>query len=780
MRRPALIALLALLTTAAVPALAAGRRAGPAGGGWTSYSVTLFPLTAQANGCAAGVEGVEISTRTLRSPRAGQLQVRMRDLPGDFDVLLFDAAGRAVGNGGQGDQSMGPSTTEQAFVRVRPGTSIRMVVCNYSSPVPRATVEYRFVGERAATPVARGYRSLRPGGLPDLQERVPVNIVLAGFPGVSEQAVRAHLPKINRPHERVPSFYGIDKPLGITYRYDYRFTRPSANWQDRFFGELTRLGRHHRTTDYQDQYNTQARRHATVRDVLAIDASAVERWLALHAPAGVDTTQDTVFLLNWYGRKDFRFHFSQHANEPVSGTGYATGKSDFRALQAWGGSTPDDPESGLGSVRRVWFDDLSAGPDYWTGSYTLARDIDGDGLNDRHVVPAWDYGHAVPREQLAEDLGLLVRYVAVDLLFTTSPLYGLRSQGDVLPGSVDIDMNVYDMDPNSHDVSYLPSVVAKADRGVSPLLRTSSDLEVRNGTDPEHLACFAHYQAFAQLPVYTSAPACDPRYAYSAYDDLWAYAASHLSSFLDDSGRVDREVPVFSYQLPEQLTPCFAYADDDHATGTPSMVFGMLPTNCRYWYGSTDIYTHESGHEIGMSHPHDGYDYEQDLDLGAYGDTYLAAVGDESSTVMSYLNVNNEYSQFDRDNYARWTTAAHLAAVNDIAAKVLGRPGSAPALHRADALAVQAAEAFLHHDAQRAASLARQAWQQAMTAARGSGVAITPSYAGTQPATRLSSAMPKGRGYSRGHVIDPSTGLPLRCVACAGGVPAFLLDRPGR
>jgi hypothetical protein len=39
-----------------------------------------------------------------------------------------------------------------------------------------------------------------------------------------------------------------------------------------------------------------------VSDTHYIDAPTVERWLARHPPAGVDTRRDTVFFVNWYGQ----------------------------------------------------------------------------------------------------------------------------------------------------------------------------------------------------------------------------------------------------------------------------------------------------------------------------------------------------------------------------------------------------------------------------------------------------------------------------------------------
>jgi hypothetical protein len=62
---------------------------------------------------------------------------------------------------------------------------------------------------------------------------------------------------------------------------------------------------------------------------------------------------------------------------------------------AWGGTTPDDEENGLGRLRRVWFYDLSAGPDSWTDNWNVDdADVDGDGLLDYRMPPIWEYTQA--------------------------------------------------------------------------------------------------------------------------------------------------------------------------------------------------------------------------------------------------------------------------------------------------------------------------------------------------------------------------------------------------
>jgi hypothetical protein len=217
------------------------------------------------------------------------------------------------------------------------------------------------------------------------------------------------------------------------------------------------------------------------------------------------------------------------------------------------------------------------------------------------------------------------------------------------------------------------------------------------------------------------------------------------------------------------------------------MVFGFFPTSCRAAIGTTDVLTHEVGHELGMSHPHDGYDYEEDRDFGAYGDTFFVSAGDEVSSVMSYLFVNNEYSQFDRDNHARYLTAAYLDAVNAVADQVLARGGrGTAALRAADDSAAAATRLFAAHRYEAALAASSAAYDAALRAATAAGVTVRASTASTDlvgvaegVSDRL--AVPKGRGYSRAHVFDPGTGLPVRCLSrsCATWVPWQVSDVGG-
>ena len=242
--------------------------------------------------------------------------------------------------------------------------------------------------------------------------------------------------------------YGVTERLGISYTYDYDVTYASSGYERKFFSTLSRLAEPAPLTEFQQAYNDQENNVLEVAENHHIDAPTVERWLADHPPAGVDTRQNTIFFVNWYGRPDFKFHVYTKTDEPDPDTGYNFGvERETRKLIAWGGTTPDDEENGLGKLRRVWFYDLSAGPESWTDNWNVDDpDVDGDDVPDYRMPPIWEYtrgGFRAP-SALSGDLGKVARYVGINLLFTSSPLYPPYLTPPDLPHSVNIDSNTYE------------------------------------------------------------------------------------------------------------------------------------------------------------------------------------------------------------------------------------------------------------------------------------------------------------------------------------------------
>ncbi len=80
---------------------------------------------------------------------------------------------------------------------------------------------------------------------------------------------------------------------------------------------------------------------------------------------------------------------------------------------------------------------------------------------------------------------------------------------------------------------------------------------------------------------------------------------------------------------------------------------------------------HEYGHHSSLSHPHDGYDSASGVDFEPTGDYFFAWLGDESNSMMSYIDLNWDFSQFDRDNSARFHGAGYAELANRIAQDIL-------------------------------------------------------------------------------------------------------------
>jgi hypothetical protein len=142
-------------------------------------------------------------------------------------------------------------------------------------------------------------------------------------------------------------------------------------------------------------------------------------------------------------------------------------------------------------------------------------------------------------------------------------------------------------------------------------------------------------------------------------------------------------------------------------------------------YGLTTTQIHEAGHHLGMSHPHDGYDSESGADIDPTGEFFYAWAGDENNSMMSYIDVNWDFSQFDRDNSDRFLTAAYYEAANRLAADVLADPDArrvSGALRAADVLLGLSKKAFAAHEYRAAYALAEQAYNLVVAAAKRVGV----------------------------------------------------------
>jgi hypothetical protein len=584
--------------------------------------------------------------------------------------------------------------------------------------------------------------TLQPGGFRTIHQELQINVVFVGYrPGagpreIDEAAFRAQLPRGYNTINRIPSFYslfytGRTSDAGVTFDYRYDVHYADATFEAAFFAYLASIATPQPLTILQDFYNTQQARALTIgqNENSWIDAPSVERWLAANAGPrlGVDTTRYTVFLVNWYGRPDFRFHVYTKIGEPDPDTGYDFGLiRHSRKLIAWGGTPPDDAETGLGALHRIWFYDLSAGPEYNTANYDVDdADLDGDGVLDYRMPPVWEYGNSKatyrPFTDLSGDLGKVVRYVALDLLFTASPLYKPALSPPALPAALQLDLNVYQADPGVDGRRFLTPGYLLAKEGK---LRPDNTLTAEVKELPFAAQAARVYGCWlANVSCYGQGALNYP------FADLYLYHQNQLPQLLE--GDADYEVPIFLYNLPDAMAPPFSgYADLNYRDGTQTFIYVFnSPASVQLGQGFTEVVIHEVGHHLGLSHPHDGYDAATGNDFGPTGPLYFAWSGDETNTIMNYLRVNFDFSQFDRDNMDRWLTAAYLNQANALLPRILASPRAGQAgalLTSADGQAAAALAAYDWMDYRAAARQALGAYNDVLRAAALAGVQVEP------------------------------------------------------
>jgi hypothetical protein len=584
-------------------------------------------------------------------------------------------------------------------------------------------------GTAAGRDPAKPFAHLDPGGPVRLHEQLPVQVVFVGYDRslVPEKPFLGAMPKHAAPVIRSRQDYDRKEALGLDYAFDYHVVFAEPGYADRFFGALGGMAVRQESVDgrtrtlYQDLYNRQAGNVLEVGQNFLVDAPTVERWLTEHPPPGVDPERNTVVFVNWWGRADFRFHTYTKFGEPDPDTGYDSGRNrQSRHLIAWGGTAPDDEETGrAGPAHRLWFHDLSAGPDSWAGGWNVDdADFDGDQKPDRRLPPVWEYlaaGGTRSRAELARDLAGVARYVAIDLLFAPSPLYPPYLTPHRLPASINLDVNTYrDRGPTLTGTPLRGDVVLAELRKLTPI-PLSWDIEERPLRDDGE-ACFHQYRR--DKPCY-------PEYAhYPGYADLFLYQAQHLD--VRDGGG-DYELVVAGYITQSELD-ISGSAEDNYADGTQSMVVvNLTPRGLADGRGLTATLIHEVGHHLGLSHTHDGYDSEEGRDFVAVGDRFFVWVGDEVNSVMSYVGLNHDFSVFDRDHMNRWQATAYLRSTNAIAADVLDSPHAAaglPALAEADREAGAAQAALDVHNYPAVLTRAGAAYLHARRAADAAGVGV--------------------------------------------------------
>jgi hypothetical protein len=559
---------------------------------------------------------------------------------------------------------------------------------------------------------------LRPGKHVTFQQNIPVNLIFIGYErdAIDREALRQALPATYTPIVRYPAFYGVmGRDLGLKYKLHYNINFAEKRFTNRFFSYLQEIGTPGDPTLFQQLYNDQENNVLDITGpVLYLDGPSVEAWLAENLK--VKTQSYTMVFINWYSRPDFQFHVYTKTDEPDPDTGHNFGEEEISRLIDWGGTS-----------SRIWFNDLSAGPEWNTDNWNVDQpDLDEDGIEEYRMPPIWEYtedGYRDPSE-LTKDLGLLTRYVAINLLFLQSPLYDPLVTAPGVGGGKVVHMNMFEDDPNNLGIDWIDTdfIISRLSE-LEPYYDWQIQLEDRNPIDDRARRAFRIFTGFRPRDDCWN-DFGDP------FAELFCFFDANLDQYVPAYPEEDYVIPVFAFNTTDKKMGDFlgllGFADDNWRDGTQTYVFEFGSEGPRsFGFGFSRLTDHEVGHHIALSHPHDGYDSELGLDYGPGGEFYYVWAGDASHTVMSYLWLTGEFGKFNQDNMYRWEFAGYLNWANDLLDDILADSDTSEVqdnLDQAETFAANAKEAFQQWDYLAAAVNARLAYEQVAMAADELGI----------------------------------------------------------
>ncbi len=349
------------------------------------------------------------------------------------------------------------------------------------------------------------------------------------------------------------------------------------------------------------------------------------------------------------------------------------------------------------------------------------------------MPPVWEYGTRKasyrPFTKVGPDLALVTRYVALDLLFSPSPIYRAALTPPDMPENINLDVSI-EQGAGAVPGSQVFNAQLSQDR--LKVLQPFATLTNSVKTQPFTGAIFDAYKCLFPTPNADPAvpPAvCSPNQADATGDRLFNLGLNELRE--QYKTQTAYQVPIYSFNDAENTQPgLLGVAIDDGVTGTQAMVYSFLTPDLNdAGYGFTDTITHETGHHFSLSHPHDGYDSESNTEYGPSGDFTFVNAGDMSYSVMSYNDLTRDFGQFNLDSQYRYLTAAYLNNTNAVLQLVeqAGQDKVAAvtsAARSADSQFARAISSYQGMNYLEAASQAHTGYRAVIDAARAAGVPV--------------------------------------------------------
>lgn len=111
---------------------------------------------------------------------------------------------------------------------------------------------------------------------------------------------------------------------------------------------------------------------------------------------------------------------------------------------------------------------------------------------------------------------------------------------------------------------------------------------------------------------------------YPIVGNLFLYGATNVANLLDADQNREYQAVLLNWAITKESAtfPPLGFADDNYRNGTQSFIFDFvspgIANDLGYGLSTTEI--HEYGHHLNLSHPFDGFDYENAVALENSGE----------------------------------------------------------------------------------------------------------------------------------------------------------------
>lgn len=520
------------------------------------------------------------------------------------------------------------------------------------------------------------------------QVTIPVKVVLVG---VDRQNVNTdyiswpgNLPTTTAGEVFQPPPGGT--PTGVLYNISYTFTFASNDFKSKLEAYLRSIQEVKITSNPWFYYYTlEPNGYVSATNYYSIqstfyDANKVESWLYSNQQelGGFPSNGWTLMLLNLpelpsFGFKDYSDFLRAQRATPPNGTLHYYSIVDRDTDLGYQWKTLGPYMTGWGGVHRFWFNDISAGPSFWTYPEDIPLQI---ALPDNKINLNTPYGKTWFTEYLADYIWQAT-WNFVTPFFEYDPIY-----------SQNYSFHVHVFDNRTFAEKQQVNIRSTVDS--AKIKNAFEDLLPYSNVDValtfEDMSNYPGLQQvidsnYKYTDSFTFGVSGQPlQYGIVDARPVYQYIGNHLQDFESNirRDRTEFTVPVFAFAFSNDTLFTFTYKwliskqESDIkallgvALGDIALVSVSQEEFARGDYvtppepgkgeGFTEVIIHESGHMLGLPHPHN-----------------FGSVGDFILTAMGYYSYDYVFGQSDKDALRR----AHVDQIYIEVQSMLGRLGPA-------------------------------------------------------------------------------------------------------